>query len=129
MANYNYRCTEDCLLKDLPDDKHDGLILMSTRGGELVWEVSHGMSEEPDIKCPLCGAEAIKTLLGVPFPEAYIRGNCYLDKEGCRRDMDLYKLNKGQDPYAHMRQPGELDDLKNRLRRGGKHNPKTKYFT
>ena len=129
MPAYNYRCTKECKLGDLPEEKRKDLDLMIAKDGDLIWEVSHGMHEEPHIKCPLCGAKATKTVLGAPMPEAYIRGYGYLDKGGCRRDMDLYKLNKGEDPYGYMRQRGEVDHIKSKLRRGGRHDPKRKIFT
>lgn len=55
---------------------------------------------------------------GVTF-HSYTKGNGYMDKAGCHRDMNLYKLTK-EDPYAHMRQPGEADDLAQKLRNAGK---------
>jgi hypothetical protein len=60
-------------------------------------------------------------------PVSYIRGNGWLDKEGRRRDMHLWKL-KNDDPYANMRERGEADDMATRLRRGGMFNKKQKHF-
>ena len=130
MAIYNYRCTNDCKHDDL--EKHKGDIvedIQIVKGGDLVWEVKHGMLEDPEIKCPLCGGAAEKTYQGTPTPVSYIRGNGYLDKAGCKRDMDLFKLENNEDPYAGMRQPGEVDHIKDKLRRGGKHNPNRKHYT
>jgi predicted nucleic acid-binding Zn ribbon protein len=130
MPTYNYRCTKECTIEDLKKAKETvSKPLMAAKSGELVWEETHPMSKNPKIKCPLCNAKAVKTFLCTTMPEHYIRGNGYLDKAGCRRDMDLFKLQKGEDPYGHMRQPGEVDHIKDTLKRGGKHNPKTKYFT
>lgn len=103
----------------------DGNILLSER---LTWFVEHGMSEKPLIPCMgACGDTAV--LIITNAATFYNRGYGYLDKSGCRRDMNLYKVAYDEDPYGYMRQPGELDDLKTRLRKGGKFNPKTRYFT
>jgi hypothetical protein len=64
---------------------------------------------------------------GIGAPVWYIKGNCYLNRADCRRQMDLHKLETGQDPYAHMRVPGEVDDIKSRLKNPKKSKPK--YFT
>jgi predicted nucleic acid-binding Zn ribbon protein len=133
MATYNYMCSNGCTLEKLKESKNEiktPYAFIVVNSGDLVWEVEHSMKKDPKIKCPLCGKKAVKTVQGVGMPMAYIRGYGYLDRAGCRRDMDLHKLQTGQDPYASMRQPGEVDDLKNKLRRGGKHGGKNrKYFT
>jgi predicted nucleic acid-binding Zn ribbon protein len=129
MPTYHYACTKECTLEDVEAAKEfafEGTIV-GVKSGTLIWEVRHGMTEQPKIKCPLCGKKAKRTIEGIRAPIWYIRGNCYLDKAGCKRDMDLYKLNKGEDPYASMRQPGEVDHIKDKLKRGNK--PKPKYFT
>ncbi len=76
---------------------------------------------ENQIVCPKCK----KTNTEITFvgTEAifYIRGNGYLDVKGRRRDMHLYKL-MNDDPYKGMRQPGDKEDLANKLRKGGKFN-------
>lgn len=142
---YHYKCAgpEDsrCTLDSLPDSFYAGeldieialdsrLIDVNENGGidynsPLVWVVVHGMSESPEVKCPVCGSNASRVIRGASA--TYIRGNGYLDKRGCQRDMNLFKLTQ-EDPYGYMRQPGESDDLANRLRRGGKFNPKTKHY-
>jgi len=129
MPTYHYRCTKDCQLEDLEKQKKTitlGGTIIVVNSGDLVWEETHRMLEDPPIKCPLCGKKAIKTLEGIGAPVSYIRGYGYLDRSGCRRDMDLYKLNQGEDPYAGMRQPGEVDELKSNLRKPKK---KRQYFT
>lgn len=125
MATYHYKCTKDCKLRDLPDKYKEFITIPDEL---LVWEVEHSMHDDPDIRCPICGEKATRTMIGISMPEAYIRGYGYLDKAGCIRDMNLYKLNQGQDPYGHIRQPGEVDDIKDKLRKAGKHNPKRKTF-
>jgi len=133
MPAYNYCCSKECKADNLQSlQKAIGATtksVMASKTGILVWEERHAMSEDPKIKCPFCGAKATKTFLCANMPEHYIKGNGYFDRAGCRRDMDLFKLQKGEDPYGHMRQPGEVDHLKDTLKRGGKHNPKTLYFT
>ena len=139
MAFYNYRCDKctikDALLekKEIFEDKRIYVYKEDEESCDLVWEERHGMMEDPVIRCPLCDKQRSKTLLGCETV-FYVRGDGYLDKSGCKRDMNLYKLTK-EDPYANMRQSGEADDLAQRLRNGGKHGydkngrRKTKFFT
>lgn len=130
---YDYMCTKRCTNQEALGKK----IINLAEGAEppeevlqdiYIWEESHGMTESPDIRCPICQEKAEKNFRNTSF-HYFTKGDCYLDKAGCRRDMNLYKMTNGGDPYASMRQPGEADDLKDRLRKGGKFNPKTKYFT
>lgn len=101
---YNYRC-----------------IKCSTDNQHLVFEVIHGMDEKPVVRCPKCKkSKTEKTCIGtnVTF---YTRGNGWLDVKGRRRDMHLYKL-VNDDPYKHIRPPGEKEELASKLRRGGRFN-------
>jgi predicted nucleic acid-binding Zn ribbon protein len=129
MPTYHYACSEGCTLDDVKAAKDtftfEGTII-AVKSGTLIWEVKHGMTEMPKIKCPLCSKKADRTMEGVGAPIWYIKGNCYLNKDDCRKQMDLHKLETGQDPYAHMRQPGEVDHIKKKLKGGDK---KAKYFT
>jgi putative FmdB family regulatory protein len=86
--------------------------------------VSHGMMEKPEVKCERCGSKNTQRTF-IAAPEFYTRGYGYCDKKGARRDMNLHKL-VNDDPYASMRQPGEKEDLAQKLRQGGKHNPRRK---
>lgn len=114
MARYNYRCN-DCSKGDDPNQW-------------IIWEVVKGMNEKPKVKCPKCNKTNTEVcFLGYDAPSFHVRGYGYLDVKGRRRDMNLYKL-VNDDPYGHMREPGEKDDLATSLRKGGKHNPKTKRF-
>jgi len=113
MPRYNYKCYEGCTHPDYDDIS-------------LIWEEVHGMHEDVDIKCPLCGEKAGKTFEGMDF-HFYFRGNGYLDTDGCRRDMDLYKLTQ-DDPYGEYRQPGEADYLADNLKKKGKKQKDTQYF-
>jgi len=127
---YNYACTRGCKYDDyIKSNQASDMCLIVVKSGDLVWEETHGMKEDPPIQCPLCGEKAAKTMQGMGMPVSYIRGNGYLDRAGCLRDMNLYKMENNQDPYASMRQPGEADEVKDKLRRAGKHNPKRKYFS
>lgn len=91
----------------------------------ITFEVSHGMDEKPIIKCDKCQKPAERVF---SMPVVYVKGNGYLDRAGCKRDMNLHKLTN-DDPYRRYRQRGEADDLKHRLRKGGKFNPNSKTFT
>jgi predicted nucleic acid-binding Zn ribbon protein len=145
MPVYHYTCDkkeeERCKISNLPEEFFEGkdigiavnlesrLNVIDNDGNidadisPLVWFVNHGMLEEPDIRCPVCEGKTRKVMCAVP---SYVRGNCYLDVEGCRRDMNIYKL-QNDDPYAYMRQPGEKDEMIAKLKRGNKAKPK--YFT
>ena len=81
--------------------------------------IEHGINNKPkEVMCPKCRSNETAQLFKV-IPEFYTKGYGYLDKVGCRRSMNLHKL-KNDDPYAHMRQPGEADELAHNLRHGNK---------
>ena len=129
MPRYDYACL-DCetaaktrLNRELVPEDFEDLVL---------FETSHSMnptkSELAEAKtCPRCGGTNCEIYYGNNNVTGYIRGNGYLDRDGVNRDMNTHVL-VNNDPYAPYRQPGEVDDLKNRLKRAGQHNPKTKYF-
>lgn len=139
---YVYTCAneERCKIADLPQEFFEGKLddlyvdvdsrlnvytddgKIDIQKSPLVWFVSHAMEDDPEIKCPVCDANARKVIQRVT---SYFRGNCYLDVEGCKRDMNIYQLQKN-DPYGHMRQPGEKDELISKLKRGNK--PKPQYY-
>ncbi len=148
MPRYNYMCSKECKFGDALKPDFNGLDLQELFGkptpalytergftqkeqileSRIVWEVSHSIAESPEILCPHCGAKAQRTMLGINTT-FYFRGEGLVrDKAGARRDMNLHTL-LNDDPYAHMRQPGEVDDMANRLRKGGQHNPNRQYFT
>jgi hypothetical protein len=138
---YRYTCSSEkrCKIADLPDEFFEGdtkdletdfgsrLSTIAEDGtidaekSPLVWVVVHGMQESPEVLCPVCSSKARKVIQSV---HSYFRGNCYLDIAGCKREMNIHKL-KNDDPYGHMRQPGEKDDLINKLKRGNKPKPKS----
>lgn len=93
----------------------------------LVWEVDAPMAEQlPDQVCPACDHPAV-SVIHRGQTVFYERGYGYKDRAGCRRDMNLYKLTK-DDPYGGMRESGESDHLANKIRAGGKFNPKRQYY-
>lgn len=136
MPKYNYQCNS-CLARA---EEIKGSKLTDDELHEVIFETSHSM--EPSDKeltyareCPVCeGIDTAKTYVGIQFT-TYVRGYGYLDRAGCQRDMNLRKLTgvdedtgKTTDPYAEMRSPGEVEDLKARLQRGGRHDPKPVRF-
>jgi len=137
MARYNYACGT-CTLQDALDKDLEGPFYISDIEKKpdklrLIWEEKHGMMEDPEISCPICGTLCKKTMAGT-WNHSLGCGDGYLDSSGTHRVMNLHKL-MNDDPYGHMRQPGEKEDLAQKLRNGGKHgydrhgNRKTKYFS
>jgi putative FmdB family regulatory protein len=104
---YEYACW-DCSKSQ--DRREDYFIL----------QIEHKMSETPKFTCPVCGGDNVEKIISVPSA-VYVKGDGYLDKKGVRRDMDRYTL-KNKDPYAHMREPGEAEDLDQKLKNQGKFN-------
>lgn len=120
MPQYNYQCLS-CKLKQVKKFPEDKVFLIPDEEKDdfpLIWEEIHSMTEDVVIKCPVCGEEATKTLMGIRF-QSYTKGNCYLDKTGCKIDMARHQLDQG-DPYAGHRESGELGDLKDRMKKAGK---------
>lgn len=128
MPRYNYMCC-DC---EREVENLKGSALTHDELLDVIFETSHQMSPTVDELaeakiCPRCqGSNTEKTLIGTS-QICYVKGNGYLDKAGCKRDMNLLKLQR-EDPYAEYREPGEVDDLTNRLRKGGQHDPKPIHF-
>lgn len=130
MPKYDYACIT-CELnfksrhgREPNDDEYDV---------EVLFETSHSISPSEQelgeaLVCPRCNEKNCKKSLKNSNVISYIKGNGFLDKDGARRDMNLYHLTN-DDPYAEYRLPGEVDDMKSKLEKGGKHDPKTKYFT
>lgn len=123
---YDYYCESGCTVKDYVHSKIDGLTLTVKKEAKkisaepLVWEESHGMGEDPIIKCPVCGEKAAKSLM-FSNTSWHIRGNWALDKAGCQREMHIHKLNNPKDnPYEAHYEKGEKDEIKTRLLKAGK---------
>ncbi len=120
MAFYDYQCL-DCLEEA---NKIKGSPLLPDEEWETIFETSHAFEPtkaelKAAKKCPRCG--------GHNAVRSYRGSNGYFDKAGCHRDMNVHKLET-DDPYGEYREKGEVDDLKNKLKRAGQHNPKTKHF-
>lgn len=118
MAFYNYECSNKtpCKVKALTEEQKNKLCIEEHPKGKLIWTERHGWDEKPEIKCPVCGKDAVKSAHGMGNVTGYIRGNSYLNRGDIARQMDLHTLET-KDPYGHMRQPGEVDDLKSRLKK------------
>lgn len=129
MPRYHYLCA-DCEQRAATIK---GASLTNDELLEVVFETMHQMfptdAELAEARiCPCCNSQNTeKTMLGTNIV-CYVRGNGYLDKAGCHRDMNLHKLMT-DDPYAGMREPGEANDLADRLRKSGQHNPHPLHFT
>jgi hypothetical protein len=128
MPEYIYRCVpcEEKLAED------NSSVDADTYDAQVLFETSHSMSaagkELADaLKCPRCGASRAERFYGYDNIISYVRGNGYLDRAGARRDMHKHTL-VNNDPYGHMRQPGEVEDLKIKLDQAGKHDPKPRHF-
>lgn len=130
MPRYNYRCLncEKKVSKQYADQ-----IPLAIFEAEVLYETSHSMNpSEEELKeacqCPRCGSHKAELSYHGTDIISYTRGNGYLDRVGCKRDMHKFKLIN-DDPYAEYREPGEVDYLKDKLDKAGQYDPKTKYFT
>lgn len=136
MPTYNYECL-NCLKKvekkyaqEIADN--NGNLELTIYESEVIYETSHSVNPTEEelheaCECPRCGShKAARTFHGSKIT-SFTRGYGFLDKAGCYRDMNRYKLTQ-DDPYANYRQDGEVDHIKDKLDKGGKHNPKTQYF-
>jgi len=126
MAFYFYECLTCAAAvgeRELTSEEHDELVLFETK---------HSMVPNPEelakaTICPRCGKNDVKLSYKHSNVRGYIRGNGYLDKTGVRRDMNLHNLVT-HDPYAEHRVDGEVDQLKDKLKKSGQHDPKPKHF-
>lgn len=118
MPFYNYECPGDtpCNVKELTPEQKEKLCIEKHPKGKLVWTEKHSWNEQPEIKCPVCGHKAVKSSHGMGNITGYVRGNSYLNRGDIARQMDLHTLET-KDPYGHMRQPGEVDELKSKLKK------------
>ncbi len=128
MPNYVYECL-NCIKKlskpldQLNDEEYESLVLYEARHSmEPSEEELHKACE-----CPRCKSHKAKRVYYGYSVTTYTLGYGFLDKAGATRDMNIYKLEK-EDPYAEYREPGEASDIKDKLQKQGRHNPKTKYF-
>lgn len=84
----------------------------------VVFEVSHGIRESPKVKCPKCKSDDCERAI-LETTKHWVRGNGWLDVKGRQRAMNS-RIMETNDPYGHMRESGEADDLTYRLRNDGK---------
>lgn len=75
--------------------------------------------------CPRCDGKDTAQAFSHNSYSGYVRGDGYLDKAGAKRDMNVYTL-QNNDPYASMREPGEVDDKIAKFKNAGKHSGKPK---
>ena len=129
MPRYNYLC-KDC---DEKANKQFGEDITQEQFEEhVLFETSHAMEpSEAELaeakKCPRCGGTDCEICIYGTEIHSYIRGYGWLDKNGIRRDMNLFKLTS-DDPYAKYRVAGEVDDMAQKLRNAGKHESKPTHF-
>jgi len=129
MPRYNYIC-EDC--EDKVVTKFGNKMTESQFEELVLFETSHSM--EPSKKelleaarCPRCQSTKCHiTVFGTDIC-SYIKGYGWRDRDGARRDMHTYHLTNS-DPYAQYRVPGEVDDMKKKLRKAGTKHSSTKHF-
>lgn len=135
MPNYNYECQE-CLEKanirhaDLVSEY--GHLPLELLEQEVLFETFHSMNPTEEelleaCKCPRCESTNCQKIFHDMHVHSYTRGYGFLDKAGCHRDMNRFKLQQ-EDPYKQYRESGEADHLNSKLEKGGKFDPKTKYF-
>lgn len=128
MPLYNYECCDcqDKLHKKLLEHKRQPTI--DEYESLVLFETKHKMRPTAEelaaaCICPRCNStNCVKTMYGSNVI-GYVRGNGYLDVVGAKRDMNIHTLTY-DDPYAHMRQDGEVDDMKHKIKRAGRHDPK-----
>ncbi len=135
MPEYLYECL-DC--KDISLQKHNadlknGDLPDDIYEAEVLYQTQHSVKATDEellkaCKCPRCGSSRRERSIYRCGVTGYIRGYGYLDRSGCRRDMNKYTL-MNNDPYADYRTPGEVEHIKDNLDKGGRYNPKTQYFT
>lgn len=106
------------------EEEYEELVLFETAHSFTATdtEIAEAMT------CPRCGSqECEKTFYGYGNQVMYIKGNGFLDRDGCLRDMNVHKLVT-DDPYKDMRVPGEVDEMKAKFKRAGQHNPNSKHM-
>lgn len=128
MPNYVYECLDCIKSSSVPVEE----MCQEQLEQDILYEARHSMDPSKDelykaCECPRCGSHNAKRVYYGYDITTYTRGYGFLDKAGARRDMNMYKLTT-DDPYGQYREAGEVDDIKDRLQRGGKHNPKSKHF-
>jgi hypothetical protein len=125
MPRYNHMCNK-CTVADYMASQVDGLEIFidsdtkDFRKEPLVWEAIYGISEMPEIRCPVCNEVCDRTMAGVRT-SFIIPGNFALNKWECKTLSNIDKL-KHDDPYAHMREPGEGEEKITQFKKALKRN-------
>ncbi len=126
---YHYIC-KDC--EETTIQKMGRGLLQEDLEEHVIFETEHAIrpSKKELAKaciCPRCnGSNTEKTFIGVA-PIGYVKCKGYHDVPGRRRDLLVHTLEV-DDPYSHMREIGEADDLKKKIRKGNQHDPSSTYF-
>jgi len=129
MPSYYYFC-KDC---EVEATKIKGGELTYDEEWEVIFETYHSMGAGEEEKkkattCPRCNSYNARQAFNHNDYTGYVRGDGYLDKEGVRRDMNVCKL-QDDDPYASMREPGEVDDKIAKFKKAGRRDGKpTKHY-
>lgn len=132
MANFIAIC-HDCEKKAQRKAKRRKKELTQEEVEELIlFETAHSIKATDEeireaLTCPRCnGTNCEKTFIGYDVV-GYVRGNGYLDRAGAKRDMHLFHLTE-DDPYAEYRVPGEVEEMKTKIKKAGQHDPKRKHY-
>ncbi len=129
MPLYNYECHACSAAYKKTVGGRD--LTLAELEQNALFETKHPMKPTPEelaetTICPRCNStDCSKTLHGGNVI-GYVRGYGFLDKAGCHRDMNVFKVTQ-DDPYGQYRIPGEVDHIKHTIQKGGKHDPKTIY--
>lgn len=122
MPRYNYICNkcEKKARKQFGDD-----ITQEQFEQHVLFETAHSMEPTEEelaeaAKCPRCNSRDCAITVYGSDVVSFIKGYGWADKDGARRDMNLFHLTQ-DDPYAQYRVPGEVDDMAAKLKRAGKH--------
>jgi len=126
MPNYLYICNT-CEEKATEEK---GKPLTHSEELDVIFETYYSINAPGDViegatVCPRCNGKDTAQAFHHNSYSGYVRGDGYLDKEGARRDMNVYTL-QNNDPYAPMREPGEVDHKIVEFKNAGKHSGKPK---
>jgi len=137
MPNYYYECLDcqDKAIKEHPDNlnhsRGEPELELHLYESLVLFETSHSMEPTEEelaeaLVCPRCNSTRCERSFHNGKVIGYTLGAGYCDKEGAKRDMDVFTL-QNNDPYAQYRVDGEVESMVNKIKKRGK--PKPKYFT
>lgn len=125
MGLHDYICNDCVAFAKKELDVED---LTEEQESMLVFETKYGFtatSKELKIatQCPFCDGNNTKKIITGPACVRFRGGHNWEEfrrenNSSMRRDMAIHQL-KTADPYASMRQAGEVDDLAHRLKASG----------